>query len=95
VAKNAVEKHFDTLMPVPKKRFVYLPFEHSENLADQERSVALFSAFKKDDPLSYDYALRHQAIIKKFGRFPHRNMVIGRASTPAEIAFLQEPGSGF
>lgn len=80
--------------------FVYLPFEHSETLLDQERSVALFAALRRemqhqafDSP--YDYALRHRDIVARFGRFPHRNAVLGRESTAAEIEFLKQPGSAF
>jgi len=76
-----------------EKTFLYLPFEHSENLEDQERSVALFKAIG-DDRLT-DYAVRHRDIIARFGRFPHRNDVLGRESTEAEQEFLKQPGSSF
>jgi len=76
-----------------EKTFLYLPFEHSENLEDQERSVALFEAIG-DDRLT-DYAVRHRDIIARFGRFPHRNDVLGRESTEAEQEFLKQPGSSF
>lgn len=76
-----------------EKTFLYLPFEHSENLEDQERSVALFEAIG-DDRLT-DYAVRHRDIIARFGRFPHRNDVLGRESTDAEQEFLKQPGSSF
>ena len=83
----------------PEQRvFIYLPFEHSEDVALQDRSVALFSALAAEAPgfaNMLDYAHRHHAVIARFGRFPHRNELLGRASTPAEIAFLQEPGSRF
>ena len=96
-AKRAVASQFDRqLLPV-QRWFVYIPFEHSENLADQELSVQLFSTLK-DDPDSsstIDYALRHYEVIKRFGRFPHRNPILGRSSTPEELAFLQQPGSSF
>lgn len=78
--------------------FVYLPFEHSEDLAVQERSVALFAAFDQSRPefaSAYDYAVRHRDIVARFGRFPHRNAILGRRSTPEEIDFLTQPGSGF
>jgi len=77
---------------------MYLPLEHSENLEDQYRSVALIEAIKNldadlEDP--YDYALRHRDVIQRFGRFPHRNEILGRESTAEELEFLQQPGSRF
>ncbi|MCZ4304075.1 DUF924 domain-containing protein [Zoogloeaceae bacterium G21618-S1] len=89
--------HDAQLIPV-ERVFAYLPFEHAEDLADQTRAVALFKALHDAHPgfdSTYDYALRHQAVITQFGRFPHRNAILGRASTPAEEAFLNTPGSGF
>lgn len=86
-----------TLLPV-QRVFAYLPFEHSEALADQERSVALFAALAEAHPetASYlDYAQRHREVIVRFGRFPHRNGVLGRSSSPAEANYLALPGSGF
>jgi uncharacterized protein (DUF924 family) len=78
---------------VNERLFLYLPFEHSERLADQERSVALFESL--GDKSYLDYAIAHRDIIVHFGRFPHRNAIVGRTSTPQETAFLQEPGSSF
>lgn len=78
--------------------FVYLPFEHSESLADQERAIALFTALAADRPdfADYlDYAHRHREVIARFGRFPHRNAALGRTSTAKEIAYLAQPGAGF
>jgi uncharacterized protein (DUF924 family) len=80
--------------------FAYLPFEHSESLLDQERSVALFAALRREMQheafdSAHDYALRHRAVIERFGRFPHRNAILGRASTAEEIQFLEQPGSSF
>jgi len=75
-----------------EKIFAYLPFEHSEALADQERACELMHPLGEEQ---YDYALRHKAIIERFGRFPHRNAILGRASTPEEVEFLKQPGSGF
>lgn len=94
VARHALAKGFDVVLPPLKRRFLYLPFEHSELLADQDRSVALFEGMKKEDPLAYDYAVRHRDVIVKYGRFPHRNAALGRASTPEELAYL-EAGGGF
>ena len=93
VAAAAISKGFDRALPVVERRFLYLPFEHSEFLADQERAISLFAGL--GDALSLDYAIRHRAIIARFGRFPHRNGALGRASTMAEIAFLAQPGSSF
>ena len=97
VAKYAIAQKFDQqLLPV-QRWFIYLPFEHSENLADQQISLELWSQLQ-DDPESADaitYALRHQEVIQRFGRFPHRNQILGRETTPAEAEFLQQPGSQF
>ena len=84
------------MLPV-ERMFAYLPFQHSESLEDQERSCSLYEALK-DFPEAADshrYALAHRAIIVRFGRFPHRNAVLGRPSTREEIEFLREPGSSF
>lgn len=78
--------------------FVYLPFEHAEDLALQERSVALFSQLQQENgtfAVALDYALQHRAVIARYGRFPHRNSILGRASTPAEQEYLRQPGAGF
>lgn len=93
IARHALDKGFDTSLPPVACLFLYLPFEHSEDLADQERSVALFEALKNDYWL--DYAVRHRDIVARFGRFPHRNAILGRASTAEEEAFLKQPGSSF
>ena len=95
VAKLSIAKGFDQVLPIPKRRFVYLPFEHSENLQDQKKAVALFEKTKGDDPLSYDYALKHMRVIDKFGRFPHRNALLGRTSTPEEVDFLRANPRGY
>lgn len=91
-----------TLRPI-ERVFFYLPLEHSESLADQEQAVALFAELLDGVPAAqrqtfqgfYDFALRHQEVIRRFGRFPHRNSILGRASTPEEVAFLQQKGSSF
>lgn len=84
------------LRPV-ERLFIYLPLMHSEDLIDQQRSVALFQQLAQDDPLvdSVSYAIRHHEIIARFGRFPHRNAILGRSSTLEEIEFLQQPDSSF
>jgi uncharacterized protein (DUF924 family) len=91
-AKHAVAKGWDRDLPLVEKQFLYLPFEHSESLADQERACELMRPLGDD---LYDWAIRHKRIIERFGRFPHRNDILGRASTPEEIEFLKQPGSGF
>ena len=95
VSKFAIAKGFDQVLSPIKRRFLYLPFEHSENLNDQRRCVELFEKMKKDDPLGYDYALRHLKVIETYGRFPHRNVILGRMNTPEEEEYLAAPGSGF
>lgn len=95
VAKKAVLKGFDTLLNTQEKTFLYLPLEHSENLDDQHQSVQLFAKLKGDDPVVYDYAKRHYDVIKKFGRFPHRNAILGRKNTKLEEEYLSDPNSGF
>lgn len=83
--------------------FFYLPLEHSENVEHQRRSVDLFAALAAEAPLQNkalfagfaDYAVKHQVIIERFGRFPHRNAILGRPSTPEEVEFLKQPGSSF
>lgn len=92
-AKLAVGANADRAVPQEWRAFFYLPFEHSENLADQTMSVKLFT--KLGDANYLDYAIRHREVIERFGRFPHRNGIVGRASTPAEEAYLAEPGAGF
>jgi uncharacterized protein (DUF924 family) len=101
IARQAVlrEAH-DLCLPHTARCFLYLPFEHSEDSADQDLSVTLFEGLR-DDPVhaapggSIDYAWRHRAVIRRFGRFPHRNATLGRASTPEEAAYLAQPGAGF
>lgn len=85
------------LLPV-QRWFAFMPFEHAEDGAMQERSVALFTALAAANP-GYegvlDYAHRHRGVIARFGRFPHRNPILGRASSADEVAYLAQPGSGF
>ncbi len=95
IAKFALSKGFDQVLSSLKRRFLYLPFEHSENLNDQRRSVELFDRMKKDDPLGYDYAMRHLKVIEKYGRFPHRNKILERMNTPEEEEYLAQSGAGF
>ncbi len=89
VADRAIAHGFDAGAPSAERIFFYLPFMHSENLADQERSLALA---RQTDGGSDKYARIHADIIRRFGRFPHRNAVLGRATTPQEQAFLDAGG---
>src|SRR4051812_26708536 len=91
VAGRALARGFDKQVPPPEWQFFYLPFEHSELLADQERCCALFAAAGDADLLKW--AQLHADIIRRFGRFPHRNAMLGRSTTPEEQAFLD--GGGF
>lgn len=93
VARHALERGFDVALPPVMRLFLYLPFEHSEDLIDQQRSVALFETL--DDAGWLDYAVRHRDIITRFGRFPHRNVALGRTTTAEEAAFLETPNSSF
>ncbi len=93
LARAIVDRDLLRSFSVDQKAFCYLPFEHSEDMADQQRSVDLFRALGDDNYAKYAEA--HLDVIEKFGRFPHRNEILGRASTPAEEAYLAEPGSGF
>jgi uncharacterized protein (DUF924 family) len=98
VAQHSLSQAFDRALEPIQRIFVYLPLEHSENLDDQRQSVQLFTALAAENPEladCLDYALKHQVVIERFGRFPHRNRILGRSSTPAEIEFLQQPGSSF
>ena len=97
-AQQLVESGDDQdLLPV-QRAFAYMPFEHAEDAAMQERAVALFTQLAALNP-GYDgmldYAHQHRGVIARFGRFPHRNAILGRASTPEELDYLGQPGSGF
>lgn len=99
-AMRLVESGRDKNLPPLQRWFVFMPFEHSEALIDQERAVALFAGLRRESgdevfEIAYDYALRHRAVIERFGRFPHRNALLGRPSTLEELAFLAQPGSAF
>ena len=87
----------EALAPI-RRAFVYLPFEHAEGIAMQDEAVRLCTRLAAEAPQtasSLDYAQRHRAIIQRFGRFPHRNAILGRRSTAEELEFLKQPGSGF
>lgn len=107
-AEHGKAQGWDRNLPLMARAFVYLPLEHAEDMARQDASVAAFQALLADAGAagaveevlgtirSYlDYAERHRDVIRSFGRFPHRNAILGRASTPAELEYLAQPGAGF
>lgn len=102
-ALHALERGMDNHLRPIQRVFLYLPFEHSEVLADQNRSVILFEQLHKQVSSGQqetfagfvDFAKRHREVIRRFGRFPHRNRILERESTPEEIEFLKQPGSSF
>jgi uncharacterized protein (DUF924 family) len=103
VARRALDRGHDLAMPLDRRSFFYLPLEHSEKAEEQQRSVELFrrwmeaheGAARSEAEDTFRYVLRHQEIIARFGRFPHRNRILGRLSTDEELAFLIEPMSSF
>jgi uncharacterized protein (DUF924 family) len=96
-AIGIVDRGLDRELDAFERWFLYLPFEHSEDPAMQRRSIELYTQLAQDtgDRSPLEWAERHAAVIRRFGRYPHRNAILGRESTPEELAFLQEPGSGF
>jgi uncharacterized protein (DUF924 family) len=97
VARHAVAARHDHALRPVERSFVYLPFEHAEDLAAQHEGVALFSGLDLH-PRGQEWlkiARRHMEIVARFGRFPHRNDILGRPSTPEEIEFLTQPNSSF
>jgi len=97
-ARDLVERGADRALSPLQRIFAYLPFEHAEDAAMQARAVELFTQLAAEHPGfedNLDYAHRHRGVIARFGRFPHRNEILGRVSTPEEIEFLRQPGSRF
>jgi len=96
-ATTVVDAGLDRELDIFERWFLYMPFQHAEALPMQERSVALFTELAREsgDPGLLEWAEKHELIIRRFGRFPHRNAILGRPSTPAEIEFLRQPGSKF
>ena len=97
-AELAIERGYDAEMLPVERFFLYLPFEHSENLTHQNRCVNHFETLVQEAPElehGLDYARRHRDVIDRFGRFPHRNKTLDRPSTQAELEFLKQPGSRF
>ncbi|MBI3709990.1 MAG: DUF924 domain-containing protein [Proteobacteria bacterium] len=97
LAAEGIDAGFDRALSPVQRLFYYLPFEHSELLADQERSLSLYGSLPTTSwrDQAIDAAERHHAVVARFGRFPHRNIALGRPSTPEEIEFLKQPGSSF
>ncbi len=98
IARALVASGRDRDLSGVQRQFVYLPFEHAEDLSHQRSSVQLFQQLAHDEPALaglVDWAMRHHDIVARFGRFPHRNALLGRPSTDEERAFLLTPGSGF
>jgi uncharacterized protein (DUF924 family) len=96
--QQAIAQNYEAQLIPVERFFLYLPLEHSEALHHQDQCVARFEQLVETAPdlqHGLDYAHRHRDIIARFGRFPHRNAILGRSSTPAEIEFLQQPGSRF
>lgn len=94
LCKTALAAGHDLSMTDIQKSFIYMPLEHSENLKDQELCISLFQQ-RTDLALQVDYAIQHCDIIQKFGRFPHRNIILGRTSTPDETDYLANGGETF
>jgi uncharacterized protein (DUF924 family) len=93
LAQEAVRQSADKQLTPLQRTFLYMPYMHSESLLIHGYALALFTA--NDIEESLEFERRHMAIIEKFGRYPHRNELLGRTSTTEELAFLQQPGSGF
>ncbi|PKN55333.1 MAG: DUF924 domain-containing protein [Deltaproteobacteria bacterium HGW-Deltaproteobacteria-14] len=103
VAAEGLDRGDAATLAAAERRFLYMPFMHAETLADQERCVALFQAEVAAAPpgqedsarRALDFAIQHRDIVARFGRFPHRNALVGRVLTAEELAFLEQPGSSF
>lgn len=103
IASEAIAAGQDDELRLIERVFMYLPFEHSESIEDQERALALFEDLARQAPIAHqqifegflNFARRHYEVILRFQRFPHRNLILGRASSPDELEFLSQPGSSF
>ena len=93
LAQELVASGQDRSLPLTQRSFAYMPYMHSESALIHAQAALLFAQPGMEDTLRFE--LRHQEIIERFGRYPHRNVLLGRASTPEELAFLSEPGSAF
>ena len=97
ITQRAIARGFDQKLPPIQRLFLYFPLEHSED-RNQQQSVTLFQALASDHQEFndfYSFAIKHQAVIERFGRFPHRNAILERPNTPEEVKFLKQPGSSF
>jgi len=96
-AQDAVERGLDRALDPFARWFLYMPFEHAEDAMAQRQSLALFGALAKETGLAapLEWAQKHADVIARFGRYPHRNAILGRVSTPEEVVFLSQPGSRF
>ncbi len=95
-AEYAVDRALDRELPALQRMFLYMPFMHSESVEDQRRSVELFGLLaEQGGPDVVEYAVGHKEIVDRFGRFPHRNVILGRETTPEEAEFLTQPGSSY
>lgn len=100
---EGINHEFDIHLRPVQRLFFYLPLEHSESLEHQKKSLECYTGLNQSIPPEYkkafsgflDFAVKHHAIIERFGRFPHRNTILGRTSTAEEVAFLKQPGSSF
>ena len=97
LAEYALAKNFEQSLLIVQRWFIYLPFMHSEDLKNQQKAVELFRGLgnSPDNFYMLASAIRHLEIIERFGRFPHRNIILGRVSTPEEVEFLKQPNSSF
>jgi uncharacterized protein (DUF924 family) len=93
LAQELVARGDDAQLPLAQRRFAYMPYMHSESIVVHQEALRLFAQAGLEDNLRFERS--HLAILERFGRYPHRNAILGRASTPEELAFLQEPGSSF
>jgi uncharacterized protein (DUF924 family) len=102
-SEHALDRGFDAALRPAERLFTCMPLMHAEDLAAQNRGIIAFATLAEEVPEAIRtqffgylvYAVKHQKIIRRFGRFPHRNAILGRPSTPEELAFLEEPGSSF
>jgi uncharacterized protein (DUF924 family) len=93
LSQQAISKGFDLKLDSEPRSFMYLPFMHSESAVIHQEALKLYE--RLGDAQKLDFELRHKAIIDRFGRYPHRNQMLGRTSTEEELAFLEQPGSSF
>ncbi|MDN3552293.1 DUF924 family protein [Halomonas almeriensis] len=93
LAQEAIDRGLDRVLDLPRRAFLYMPFMHSESLPIHDRALELFAQPGLEREL--DFERRHREIIERFGRYPHRNAILDRESTPEELAFLEQPGSSF